>query len=451
MTDAPRSAIAELHLPYILLLAGTAALGGLLFGFDIAIITGAGPFLTQHFGLSDLSLGLAFSSLLFGCVLGSAVAGRITDRFGRRKILLWVAVGFAVTSIATGLANNFPVFLTARFLGGIAVGGASILSPMYVSEISPAPIRGRLGALYQFSIILGILFSYAINYFLRNSGPANWRWMFATGVLPAVLFWILLLRAPETPRFLVKAGRTTEALQVLKDVGGLTSPELQLAEISASLSGKKSAWRDLFQPGIKRAVIVSFILAILIHTSGINTVIDYAPSIFRAAGWKIDAALFSTLIVGATNFVFTVLSFWMIDRFGRKPLYIVGSSGMALALLLLTAISASGHFQGPIVLLLILCYLACFASCIGPVFWTLLPEIFPNHIRGTAMIIPVLTQWIANAIVVLFFPVAFNRAGKATTFSFLAVMSFLQAIFAWRFLPETKGKSLEEVEAYWRV
>ncbi len=450
MPDTPRSAAAEIHLPYVVLLAGTAALGGLLFGFDIAIITGAGPFITRRFGLGDLSLGLAFSSLLFGCVLGSAVAGRITDRFGRRKILLWVAIGFAVTSAATGMAGNFTLFLIARFLGGIAVGGASILSPMYVSEISPAAIRGRMGSLYQFSIILGILFSYAINYLLRNSGPGNWRWMFATGVLPAALFAILLLRAPETPRFLVKTGKVPEALQVLKRIGGLTSAERQVAEISASLSGRNSRWRDLFQPGIKRAVIVSFILAILIHTSGINTVIDYAPAIFLASGWKIDAALFSTLIVGATNFVFTVLSFLMIDKFGRKPLYVMGSCGMALALLLLMAISWSGHFQGSFVLILILFYLACFASSIGPVFWTLVPEIFPNHIRGTAMIVPVLTQWVANAVVVLLFPVAFNRGGKTATFCFLAIMSLLQAVFAWRFLPETKGKSLEEIEGYWR-
>jgi MFS transporter, SP family, arabinose:H+ symporter len=449
MIEKPPPAKSTVHLSYVLLLAATAALGGLLFGFDIAIITGAGPFLIEHFGLSDLSLGIAFSSLLFGCVLGSAVAGRVTDRFGRRRILLWVALIFALTSIQTALASSFSMFLIARFLGGIAVGGASILSPMYVAEISPPAIRGRMGALYQFSIILGILMSYAINYLLRNAGSSNWRWMFMTGALPALLFFVLLIPAPETPRFLAIARREKEALRVLTKIGGTESAASQLAEIRASLSDRRNAWRDLFQPGIRRAVLVSFVLAILIHVSGINTVIDYAPTIFKSAGWKIDAALFSTFIVGVTNFVFTVLSFWMIDRFGRKPLYVLGSLGMAGALLALTAISWSGHFRGAIVLVLILTYLACFASAIGPVFWTLVPEIFPNHIRGTAMTIPVLTQWIANAMVVLFFPLAFNQVGKSFTFAFLAIMSLLQALFTWRFLPETKGKSLEEIEQFW--
>ncbi len=449
MIEKPTPATRDIHLAYVLFLAATAALGGLLFGFDIAIITGAGPFLIEHFGLNDLSLGVAFSSLLFGCVLGSAAAGRITDRFGRRKILLWVALVFALTSIQTSLAGNFSMFLVARFLGGIAVGGASILSPMYVAEISPPAIRGRMGALYQFSIILGILMSYAINYLLRNAGPANWRWMFLTGALPALVFFLLLVRAPETPRFLAIARRDKDALRVLTKIGGAERAESQLSEIRASLSDRRNAWRDLLQPGIRRAVLVSFVLAILVHASGINTVIDYAPTIFKSAGWKIDAALFSTFIVGVTNFVFTVLSFWMIDRFGRKPLYILGSLGMAGALVALTAISWSGHFRGGIVLVLILTYLACFAAAIGPVFWTLVPEIFPNHIRGTAMTVPVLTQWIANAVVVLFFPLAFNQIGKSFTFAFLAIMSLLQAVFTWRFLPETKGKSLEEIEEFW--
>jgi len=433
----------------VIFLAATAALGGLLFGFDIAIITGAGPFLSEHFKLNDLSLGLAFSSLLFGCVLGSAAAGRVTDIFGRRKILLVVAVVFALTSLATGLASSFSTFLTARFVGGLAVGGASILSPMYIAEISPPSRRGRMGTLYQLSIIIGILMSYSINYVLRNIGTTNWRWMFITGAIPALVFFILLMRAPETPRFLVMAGREQEAFNILKGIAGEANAEFEVSEIRASLFNKRNGWRNLRHSGTRRAVWVSFVLAILIHVSGINTVIDYAPTIFKSAGWKIDAALFSTFIVGVTNFSFTLVSFWVIDRFGRKPLYIVGSMGMAGALLLLTLISARGQFQGLIVLVLILTYLAFFAACIGPVFWTLIPEIFPNHIRGTAMTIPVLTQWIANAVVVLLFPFAFDEIGKSATFAFLAVMSLTQAMFTWLFLPETKNKSLEAIEEYW--
>ena len=439
----------RVNLGYLIFLAATAALGGLLFGFDIAIITGAGPFLTQHFQLTDLSLGWAFSSLLFGCVIGSTVAGRLTNHYGRRSILLWVAALFAATSLATGVAPNFTAFVLARFIGGLAVGGASILSPMYVAEVSPPSLRGRMGTLYQLSIVVGILMSYCINYLLRNAGAANWRWMFMTGVVPSAIFFLLLLRAPETPRYLFLAGREREGLAVLERIAGRASAESEAVEIRASLATKRHAWLDLLRPGIRRAVGVGFLLAILVHVSGINTIIDYAPAILRAAGWKLDAALFSTFIVGVNNLLFTLVSFWVIDRYGRRPLYIVGSLGMAAALTLLAAAVAAGRFQGTVVLVLILGYLAFFASCIGPVFWTLVSEIFPNYIRGTAMAVPVLTQWIANAVVVLFFPYAFHQIGKAVTFGFLAAMSIAQAAVAWLWVPETKNKTLEEIERAW--
>ncbi|HEY7305041.1 MAG TPA: sugar porter family MFS transporter [Bryobacteraceae bacterium] len=440
----------SINIRYVIFLAATAALGGLLFGFDIAIITGAGPFLTETFHLNDLSLGWAFSSLLFGCVLGSAIAGRLTDFYGRKKILLLVAVLFAVTSLATGLAPSFSAFIVARFVGGLAVGGASILSPMYVAEVSPPSLRGRLGTLYQMSIVTGILTSYAINYLLRGVGSGNWRWMFMTGVVPSLLFFALLLSVPETPRYLFMAGREQQAFAILERIAGRESAEFEASEIRASLSNKRRAWRELFGPGIRRAVLVGFCLAILVHVSGINTIIDYAPAILKSAGWKIDAALFSTVIIGFTNFAFTFVSFWAIDRYGRKPLYIIGSLGMTAALVMLLSAVLLGRFQSTAILAYILAYLAFFSSCIGPVFWTLVAEIFPNDLRGTAMIVPVLTQWVANAAVVLFFPVAFNQLGKAVTFAFLAAMSLVQAVFTWFFVPETKNKPLEEIEEYWK-
>jgi SP family arabinose:H+ symporter-like MFS transporter len=435
---------------YLTVLAATAALGGLLFGFDIAIITGAGPFLTQHFGLDDLSLGWAFSSLLFGCVLGSAVTGRYTDRYGRRKLLLWVAALFAVTTAATGLAPTFAMFIVARFAGGLAVGAASILSPMYVAEVSPPAVRGRLCTMYQLSIVIGILVSYCINYALHDAGPDNWRWMFLTGVVPSVVFLGLLARAPETPRYLCIAGRPDEAYTILERIGGAETARMEMEEIEASLTGRGGrGWRDLLRPGTRRAVWVGFGLAILVHVSGINTIIDYAPTIFKSAGWKLDAALFSTFVMGVTNFAFTLVSFWIIDRFGRRPVYIVGSLGMTGALLALTVMSMTGHFQGVAVLALVMVYLAFFAACIGPVFWTLVAEIYPNDIRGTAMSVPVLTQWVANAVVVLFFPVAFNQLGKGVTFGFLAAMALMQAVFTWFVVPETKNATLEEIEKVW--
>ena len=434
---------------YVIFLGSTAALGGLLFGFDIAIITGAGPYLAKQFALTDLGLGWVFSSLLFGCALGCVIAGRLTDRWGRKKLLILIALLFAATSSETALASNFTALVTARFLAGLAVGGVSLLSPMYAAEVSPAAMRGRMGTLYQLSIIVGILISFGLNYLLRNTGPNNWRWMFLTGVVPSALFLLFVSIAPESPRFLALKGRDSAAVAVLARITDTKSAQLQLDEIRSTLHRKARSWRGLLRPGVSRAVLVSVVLAILIHVSGINTIIDYAPAIFQSAGWKIDSALASTFLVGITEFMFTLVSFWAIDRYGRKPLYIVGSFGMTVSLLFLIAAVLAGRFHGAIVLALILAYLAFFAGCIGPVFWTLVPEIFPNDMRGLAMTFPVLTQWIANALVVLLFPFAFHVIGKAATFGFLAAMAFAQGIFTWLAVPETRNKPLEEMESYW--
>jgi MFS transporter, SP family, arabinose:H+ symporter len=441
--------VQPIHLGYVGFLACTAALGGLLFGFDVAIITGAGPFITRKFALTDFGLGWAFSSLLFGCVLGSFLVGRITDRYGRRRLLLADAALFAITSMATAMAPSFTAFVVARFLGGLAVGGVSLLSPMYIAEIAPARIRGRLGTFYQLSIISGICISYAVNYALRDFGANNWRWMFMTGVVPSVIFFLLIAFAPETPRFLALHGRPKDALAILRRIGGADSAETVLAEIQATSHEGDRNWRQLFRPGVRRAVTVSIALAVLIHVSGINTIIDFAPVIFQSAGWKIEGALASTLVIGAVELTFTVASLWMIDRFGRKPLYIGGSIGMAVSLAALVVSVGLGRFEGMLVLIPILAYLAFFSACIGPVFWTLVPEIFPNDIRGMAMMIPVLVQWMANAIVVLVFPYAFHVIGKASTFGFLAAMCIFQAVVTLRFVPETRNKHLEEIEAFW--
>jgi SP family arabinose:H+ symporter-like MFS transporter len=434
---------------FLISAVATAALGGLLFGFDIAIITGAGPFLKSRFGLDDLGLGWAFSSLLFGCVAGSLLSGKLADRFGRKTALLFAAALFALTSALTAVAPGFGFFILMRSLGGLAVGAVSIVSPLYIAEIAPPRSRGKLGALYQMSVVTGILLSYLTNYCLRNAGVNNWRWMFLTGTVPAIAFLLLLLRAPETPRYLIMAGRENEARRILAAIVDPVSAALEFSRIQASFAGRSANFISLLRPGIRRAVAVSFCLAILVHVSGVNTVIDYAPSIFQAAGWKIDAALFATFLVGITNFVFTLASFWLIDRWGRKPLYQLGSVVMAATLGALAVLSSFGAFHGIWVPLLVMTYLAFFACCIGPVFWTLVPEIFPNHIRGTAMTVPVLTQWVANAFVVLLFPLAFHRLGKSATFGFLGVMALLQALFTWRYVPETKNKTLEEIEDFW--
>ena len=438
------------RLSYIVFLGATAALGGMMFGFDLAIIVGAGPFLVEHFALGDLGLGWAYSSLLFGCVLGSILAGRFTDRLGRQRLLLVVAALFFLTSIATGLASTFTLFILARFLGGIAVGGVSVLSPMYIAEVAPPQMRGRMGATYQLSITFGILISYCINYGLRHQGPWNWRWMFITGALPSAVFFITLLFAPETPRFLYLRKRHEEAVALLTRLVGPEEAHRETLVIERTLASDDANELPLLHGYIRRILIVSFVLAILVQVSGINTIIDYAPLVLRTAGWQIDAGLFSTFVIGGINFLFTLISLWTIDRFGRKPLYVIGSLGMAASLAVIVGAIALHHYSGGVVLVCMAAFIAFFAACIGPAFWTVLPEIFPNSVRGRAVTIPVVTQWITNALVVLLFPLGFNRLGKLPTFAFLGLMSLLQAWFAWRFLPETRGKTLEEIDTYWQ-
>jgi MFS transporter, SP family, arabinose:H+ symporter len=273
--------------------------------------------------------------------------------------------------------------------------------------------------------------------------------MFISGILRSLAFLANLLRAPETPRFLFKIGKRKDGTDLLSRLMGPQEAALEAVEIEASLANAPVALGGFSSPALRRALMVGFVLAVLVHVSGINTIIDYAPIIFYSAGWKIDTALFSTFVIGAINFLLTFTSFWTIDRYGRKPLYRLGSLGMTLSLLGLVVAEALAQFHGELVLFIIAFYIACFASCIGPVFWTLVPEIFPTSVRGKAMVVPVLTQWITNAVVVLFFPVAFHRIGKLTTFGFLALMALAQALFAWWFVPETKGRTLEQIEEYW--
>ena len=435
----------------ITLLAATAALGGTMFGFDIAIIVGAGPFLVQHFKLGDLRLGWAYSSLLFGCILGSILAGLLTERYGRKRILDYVAVLFVLSSIACCFAPTFAWLIAARFAGGLAVGVVSVLSPMYIAELAPARIRGRMGATYQLSITAGILASFTINYFLRNTGEWNWRLMFLSGALPSLLFFVVLLKAPESPRFLFRIGKQTEGTRVLE--GLLDPPEVlvEVAEIRASLASRPANLAADDRRILWRILVVSFFLAVLVQITGMTAILEYTPLVLKSAGWRIDAALLSTFLTGAVNMLSTIVSLWTIDRYGRRSLYIVGSAGMATSLALIVLLSFFDMDHGMMLLSLLLLFIASFASCIGPVFWTILPELFPNRVRGRAMTIPVLTQWLTSSLMVFFFPFAFHRAGVTVTLAFLALMALLQGLYAWRVLPETKGKTLEEIEEYWKL
>lgn len=430
----------------LLLYSIVAALGGLLFGFDIAIITGAGPFLSETFGLNSIQEGWAYSSLLFGCILGAAVAGRMTDKWGRKRILIGVALAFALTSIWSAVASNLTMLVLARIAGGLAVGAASTVAPMYISEVSSAIYRGSLVSMYQLFIMTGILISYLINYLLYDIGENNWRWMFASGAIPSILFLIMLFFVSETPRFLYLKGEKEEALAVLERIGGKQLAREEMEEIKKSITGSSVSFRMLLDPSLRKVLWVGFGLAVFVQLSGINTIIDYAPKIFATAGWKLDTGLFATFGLGLVNFLSTWVSILIIDRFGRRPLYIIGSAGMTVALLGLAIAGMIGHFSGLTVLLLIILFLIFFSACIGPVFWTYMSEIFPNRIRGTAMSVPVFTQWVFNALIVLVFPAMLKHLPIAVSFGMLALFSFGQLLFALIYMKETKGKSLEEIE-----
>ncbi len=420
-----------------------------MFGFDIAIISGAVPFIQPYFGWNELQLGWGVSSLLVGAIIGAFGSGILTDKYGRKSILIIVALFFAVSCALTALASSSLLFISARLFGGLAVGAASVLSPMYVAEVSPPAKRGMLVSIYQLAIVIGILCSYIINYWLHDVDN-NWRWMFATGILPSVLFFTGLFFIPESPRWLYKAGRKEESLRVLKRIGGEELANVEIEEIAGSLSENSSdvSIGELFRPASRKVILVGFFLAILVQISGINTVIDYAPKILLAAGVEIKSALLQTSFLGLINFVCTFVAIFFIDKVGRRLLYLIGSMGMAIMLVLLS-ISFYMQMDGIFTLICIMLFLAFFASCIGPVFWTLVSEIFPNRIRGKAVAFASFTQWIFNFLVVLLFPHFLESAGGAATFLFLALMSLIQWVFTWYYVPETKGKSLEEIEKLW--
>lgn len=435
---------------YLYFICFIATIGGLMFGFDIAIISGAVPFIQPYFGWNELQLGWGVSSLLVGAIIGAFGSGVLTDRYGRKMILLFVALFFAVSCAATATATSSLFFIMARLIGGLAVGAASVLSPMYVAEVAPAKNRGTLVAIYQLTIVLGILISYTINYGLHDL-ENNWRWMFASGVIPSVLFFIGLFFIPESPRWLYKAGRKSEALVVLTKIGGSKMAESEIVEIAESLKAHKSSatLSDLFHKSVYKVVAIGFVLAVLVQVSGINTIVDYAPKILLAAGVEIKNALLQTSLIGLINGLFTFVAIFLIDKAGRRVLYLVGSLGMTITLILL-ALSFYFGLSGIFTLICILLFMAFFASCIGPAFWTLVSEMFPNRIRGKAVAFASFTQWFFNFLVVLLFPHFLASVGGAATFLFLAVMSFVQWLFCYFYLPETKGKSLEEIEQLWK-
>ncbi len=432
-----------------MLISIVAALGSVMFGFDIAIISGAGPFVQLHFALDEIQYGWGASSLLFGCMLGAIVIGPIADKLGRKRTLIAIALIFAVTSILSAIAPSFLLFVIARIVGGLAVGAASMVSPLYIAEASPYAIRGRMVALNQLGITFGIVVSYLINYLLRGIGPNNWRWMFASGAIPSVAFFILLFFVPESPRWLFVSGRRVEAESLLIRIGGSANARRELSIMQLPKAPTDTNFSALLRPVNRRVMIVGVLLAALIQFSGINTVIEYAPIILNSGGNSLDTAIFQTFVIGIINFLATFVALFTVDKIGRRTLYIIGSCGMTVTLAFMSVGFLTGHMRGIFGLVLILAFIAFFAACIGPVFWILMAEIFPARIRGIGMSVAVFVQWFSDFVVVLFFPWLLKHRGGAFTFGLTAVIAFGMIFVAWTMIPETSGKTLEQIEEFW--
>ncbi len=462
---------------YLLKLTIVATLGGLLFGYDTAVISGTvsslESFFVLPFGLGEMEanarLGFVVSSALIGCIIGGISGGIISKKLGRKNGLILAAVLFLLSAIGSAMPEMFLkpigeadhtfiyIFIVYRIIGGIGVGLASMLSPLYIAEIAPAKIRGKLVSMNQFAIIFGMLVVYFVNYYIARQGDdswlntVGWRWMFASETIPATLFLVMLFFVPDTPRSLVLKSQPEKALDILTKLNGIEEGKKILADIQntvVSHSGK------LFSFGIT-VIVIGVLLSVFQQFVGINVVLYYAPEIFKSMGSGTDVALLQTIIVGAVNLIFTVIAIMTVDKYGRKPLMIIGALGMALSMFALgtTFFTQSVGF-GALIFMLI--YVASFAMSWGPVCWVLLSEIFPNKIRGRALAVAVAAQWISNYLVSWTFPMMDKNSYLLEKFNhgfaywIYGIMGLLAMFLVWKFVPETKGKTLEELEEVWK-
>lgn len=421
-----------------------AALGGFLFGFETAVISGAEQTIEKLWSLTPSQLGLTVASSLFGTVLGSLLAGYPAGRFGRKKTLLIIAMMYVLSAIGCAISNGLPLFVLFRFMGGVAVGASSVVGPMYISEISPADMRGRLAGSFQLNIVLGILVAYVSNYFFASSGDDSWRWMLGIMVVPAAVFALLIGTIPESPRWLILNGRTEEALPILRGLGEVDT-ETAVRDIRASVSGSSE---NLFQKKYARPVMLAVVLAMFNQLSGINAIIYYSKRIFEMAGFDSSNAYLQSIYIGSANLLFTLIAMSVIDRFGRKKLLLMGSVGMIVFLALTAAAFRDAGLSDPNVVWYLIGFIAFFAFSQGAVIWVFISEIFPNSVRSQGASLGSFTHWIMAAAISYAFPVIVNSGpnGGYYSFFFYTVMMVLHLFFVWKFLPETKGKSLERIQ-----
>lgn len=449
---------------YVWTICLVAAMGGLLFGYDWVVIGGARQFFEPYFHLaSGWSEGWVNSCALLGCLGGALMVGSLSDRFGRKRLLVGAALLFAVTSLGNALADRVSTFVAWRVLGGIAIGMASSLSPMYIAEVAPAAIRGRLVAINQLTIVIGILLAQVVNWALGRGLPAEageeliraswygqvcWRWMFGVTAIPALVFFAGMFVVPESPRWLMRKGRRDESLAILRRIGGAGHAHAALADIEASLENEhpRVNYRALLEPRMARVLVLGVVLAVLQQWCGINVIFNYAKDIFKSAGFDISDVLKNIAWTGSVNLAFTLVALGVVDRGGRRPLLLIGLAGLTC---IYAVMGACYHFnvKGLPMLLLVLAAIACYACSLAPVIWVIIAEIYPNRIRGAAMSVSVSALWLACFVLTLTFPILRDALGPAGTFWVYGGICLAGWIYVRARLPETKGKTLEELEA----
>jgi SP family arabinose:H+ symporter-like MFS transporter len=437
----------------IALVALTVAIGGFLLGFDATVISGVVPFIREYFALTgtsgDLKLGWAVSSLGWGAIAGNLLAGALSDRFGRRRVLLATAVLFLLSSLLAAFATTFASFVTARIIGGLAVGMAILIAPMYIAEISPAARRGSFVSLNQLMIVIGISASFFSNYFLLGIEHDNWRWMLGVQSVPATLYFVLLLLVPESPRWLLLRGRDAEALQVLTRVSGDAAARQELPLIRQSLTAKSATrgFRGLLDRRFRFILLVALGLAFFQQVTGINAIFYYLPTIFAQAGGGVSDAFRQAVVVGLVNVVMTFVAIWLIDRIGRKPLLVAGVAGMTISLSVIAWAFSQPSMNATVVLVAIIGFVASFAISLGPVMWVLLSEIFPNERRAAAISVAGFFNALVSASVTFIFPWELSSLGPGGTFLGYSLFAGAALLFVLLFVPETKGRTLEELES----
>ncbi len=451
---------------YLMLICLVASLGGFLFGFDTAVISGTVGMVEKLYSLTKLQVGWFTSSALIGCILGAMVAGSLGDRYGRKPILVISAILFFISALGSAVPPTFSILIPARMIGGIGVGMASVLAPMYISEFAPPHLRGRLVALYQLSIVIGILLAYFSNWSLQSYAETRivqtgsgllhlifveqvWRAMFGMEMVPAGLFFLMLLFVPESPRWLIKSGNDQQGLSILTKISGSAIARKETRDIQQAVNQEEGTLKELFKPGLRTALMVGVGLSVFGQLTGINIVVYYGPTILEKAGIALTNALQYQVALGIINLIFTVIALFVIDKLGRRPLLL---GGMAAVVLMLASAGVLFSFEQPPALLILVVLgadVACLALSICAVIWVLTPEIFPNRVRGRAMSIATLSNWGTNTFSAYMFPWYVSSFGMNTGFFTFAAICFIATLFFWKFVPETKGKSLEEIEKIW--